>query len=273
MSRNTDFTLEHLLKTADDRLYRYRGQHLQYWEKDLLKFKWHQLTQEQIDKHLGPKKPYYKMSHLLGHKIQELRKELSEAFDELITGSIFIEPFRRQWQRDTQVNLTSIDRFINFVVYADKSIIFKDIEIEVLRRSLEDKTYGKIADNTKRSCTSKSCKSIWECNCRYTADYIGDLGSDLWKKVSSIMGVEVHKSNCIKVFGKWHKVVELGLVWEPIYISDNIVTTDDILNVSKEFVDSTPLAIDRETLNHEDRDYNKGLRPSTGAIAPSRHKP
>ena len=73
---------------------------------------------------------YYKISYLLGHKILELREELSKALGEHINRSSFKEPLRRQWQRDTQVNLTVIDRLINFLVYAKEGIVFKDLEID-----------------------------------------------------------------------------------------------------------------------------------------------
>ena len=209
MIQNTKFTLKECLETADNLLYKDTGEHLQYWEKNFIKHSWHKMTRRDITELLDSKKSYYKISHLFGHKVPEIRRKLSKALGEPITRSSFKEPLRRQWQRDTRAILTDEDLFINHLVYANKSInYFTDLEIEVMRESLKDKTYQKIAENTKRSCKREVCKSIWECKCNYPEDYIrGYVGSNLFKKVSPIMGVEVNKRNCIEVFETWQQIV------------------------------------------------------------------
>ncbi|MGL5833504.1 MAG: hypothetical protein ACRC1Z_09775 [Waterburya sp.] len=208
--QNPKFVLKECLKTAENLLCKDTKNQLEYWQENLLKYYfWYKIPEKQIKQHLSPKKYHYKIGNLLRHKASDFRGELSEALREPITKSSIIEPLRRQWQRDIQANLTLKDRFINFLVYADESINFIDLEIEVLRGSLEGKTYTEIAENLKRSCTGKVCKSIWECQCKYTEDYIRrDVGSKLWKKMSAIMGEKIDKKNCIEVFETWQKVVK-----------------------------------------------------------------
>lgn len=208
MMKNSEFTLKKYLETNENLLYKDTKERLQYWEKDLLiLYFWYKISRKEIARHLESKKSYYKNSHLFGHKVPELRRRLSEALNEPITRSIIKEPLRREWQRITGVYLTDIDLFINFLVYADESINFTDLEIEVLRGSLEKKTYKEITDNISRSCRGKECKSIWKCKCKHDEDYIRrDVGSSLWTKVSAIMGVKVDKRNCIEVFKTWQEV-------------------------------------------------------------------
>lgn len=222
MSQNPKFTQEKCIKIADDLFYKNTGRHLEDWKTELLKCFWNNMKYKEITEYLRSKKNiYYSESYLSRNLGPDLMKELSKALGEPVNKKNFKQAFKQKWKRDTRANISQhqmpINRIISFLhdairnkqtyaqgienvkrslEYIGKTKYLKDLEVEVLRGTWDNKTYDDIADDIERS-----------------PDYIRkDIGAELWKKVSAILGIKITKRNFKAVFKQWQKNMKLNLV-------------------------------------------------------------
>ena len=100
MTQNPKFTLEIALQTADDVIFRSKGRHLKDIETVIFCGAWRNETYDEIAEKTGYTRDY--LTKDIGCK---LWRYLSNALNEEVAKTNFKAAIKREWQRNTQVNL------------------------------------------------------------------------------------------------------------------------------------------------------------------------